>query len=195
MKHCDKAAVTVNPTNRCNLRCRYCMASSAREQSNPITIPIRFARKGIEDALKGYPTGITPTVLRFFAPGEPTQSMDIIRECVAYARHICPSIQTELQTNGLFPSIEDGEWIADNFDVVWFSLDGWPEVNDAYRPDSNGAGRTLEIESNMAMVAAKAVVGVRATVVEETLDHQDALVEYYHKQGVMNLAFCPHLPA
>jgi len=193
MKHPDKAAVTVNPTNRCNLRCRYCMAASEQEQASPIEIPIRFARKGIEDALRGYPTGLTPTVLRFFSPGEPTQAMDIVRECVEYARHLSPSLQTELQTNGLFPSREDGEWIADHFDVVWFSLDGWPEVNDAHRPDSNGVGRTREIESTMAMVASKTVVGVRATVVEETLNHQEALVDYYYGQGIRRLAFNPEI--
>lgn len=169
------------------------MASSAEEQVNPITIPIKFAKKGIEDALRGYPTGIVPTMLRFFSPGEPTQAMDIVRECVEYARHLSPGIQTELQTNGLFNSPEDGEWIANNFDTVWFSLDGWPEVNDINRPDIHGIGRTREIESNLGMVVEKAAVGVRATVVEETLEQQDALVEYYFELGVRNLALNPEI--
>lgn len=55
MVHCSKKAVTVNVTNRCNLRCDYCMASSGTEQDNPIIIDLDFAKKGISDAIKGVP--------------------------------------------------------------------------------------------------------------------------------------------
>ena len=41
MKHCDKKAVTVNVTNKCNLRCTYCMASSPSEQKQTYSIPVR----------------------------------------------------------------------------------------------------------------------------------------------------------
>ena len=64
MKHCDKRAVTVNPTNVCNLRCGYCMASSSEEQINPMVIPIDFALRGIHDALRGHPNGIKAEILR-----------------------------------------------------------------------------------------------------------------------------------
>ena len=79
MKHCDKLAVTVNPTNLCNLRCVYCMASSSVEQQNPTFIDLDFAKKGIEDSINGFPTGVKAQILRFFSPGEPTQAMEIIR--------------------------------------------------------------------------------------------------------------------
>jgi uncharacterized protein len=191
MKHCDKKAVTVNPTNVCNLRCDYCMASSSEEQINPMVIPIDFALRGVHDALIGYPNGNKAEILRFFSPGEPTQNMEIIRTCVEYARHLYPKIQIELQTNGLFNSLGDTEWIANNIDAVWFSLDGPPEINDRNRPDKEGKGRTLEIEKNMALVAEKAFVGVRSTVVEETIDHQADLVDYYHGLGVKYLGLNP----
>ena len=58
--HAAKRAVTVNTTNRCNLRCSYCMASSQIEQGNPIRIPLDFAKRGIEDAIFGKPTGFRP---------------------------------------------------------------------------------------------------------------------------------------
>lgn len=184
MRHCDKRAVTVNPTNKCNLRCEYCMASSAEEQNNTIKIPLDFAFAGISDAIKGHPTGIEADMLRFFSPGEPTQAMDIIRPCVEYARSLKPDIKVELQTNGLFPTPDDTNWIADNIDIVWFSLDGPPEINDIHRPDAFGCGRTEEIENNMAIIQKKAFAGVRATVVEETMEHQDELVAYYQGKGI-----------
>jgi len=191
MRHCDKRAVTINPTNKCNLRCEYCMASSAEEQACPIRIPLDFAFSGINDALQGKPTGIKAEILRFFSPGEPTQAMDIIRECSEYARKLVPDIQIELQTNGLFPAPNDTEWISDNINVVWFSLDGPPEINDLHRPDDHGKGRTLEIENNMAIIQKKAFVGVRATVVEEMMDKQDELAAYYKGLGINYICLNP----
>jgi MoaA/NifB/PqqE/SkfB family radical SAM enzyme len=47
----------VNVTNKCNLRCIYCMASSASEQQAPIVINRDFAFTGIKDAIEGKPTG------------------------------------------------------------------------------------------------------------------------------------------
>lgn len=191
MRHCDKLAVTVNPTNKCNLRCVYCMASSAEEQQAPISINMDFARKGLDDAFAGHPTGTKPTVLRFFSPGEPTQAMDVIRECVGRARSLNPDVRVELQTNGLFQTDEDTAWIRDNIEVVWFSLDGPKEINDVNRPDAHGRGRTDDIEANMHEVAQKASVGVRSTVAKEWAGRQIELVEYYAGLGIQNLALNP----
>lgn len=191
MKHCDKRAVTINVTSRCNLRCSYCMASSSDEQDRPLVIERAFAFAGIRDALAGHPTGFVADRLRFFAPGEPTQDMETIVACVEYAKSLAPRITTELQTNGVFPSPEARDWIADNFDIVWFSLDGPKDINDAYRPAFDGLGRTEEAENNLKIVSEKTNVGVRSTVVEETIDHQEQLVEYYHKLGVRRLCVNP----
>ncbi len=187
MRHADKQAVTVNPTNKCNLRCMYCMASSTEEQSRPIFIDIEFAKCGIQDALRGYPTGIQAKILRFFSPGEPTQYMECIKECIAFADSLKPDIKTEIQTNGLFESESDCRWIADNIDIVWISLDGPKGINGKYRPDASGCDRTDEIERNLKYLQRKTFIGVRATVVEETVNEQDKLVEYYYNLGIKHL--------
>lgn len=191
MKNCDKLAVTVCPTNICNLRCNYCIASSGCEQTNPKVIDLDFAKRGIKDAIEGFPTGIKAQILRFYSGGEPTQAMRIIKECVDYATKLKPDIKTELQTNGLFLNKGTTLWIRDNISVVWFSLDGPAEINDKSRPDKNGNGRTQEIEKNLKLVMKKSAVGIRATIVKEMVDKQDLLVEYYSKLGVKNLAFNP----
>ncbi len=196
MKHCDKLAVTVNPTNKCNLRCKYCMASSGEEQSNTIKISLDFAKKGIYDALNGYPTGHKAKILRFFSPGEPTQEFEIMRQCVEYAKSINPYIELELQTNGLFQTEEDTKWIGENFTVVWFSLDGPKEINDKWRPDEYGKGRTDEIERNMQIVRENgAYTGVRSTVVPEMFNKQNEMVEYYNDLGINYLCLNPIIRA
>lgn len=167
------------------------MASSPDEQANPLVVDRAFALAGISDAIKGHPTGFKADRLRFFSPGEPTQDMDTIVACVAHARALLPDITLELQTNGVFPTPEARDWIAETFDVVWFSLDGPAAVNDAYRPGWDGKGRTAEAEANLLAVGAKTLVGVRSTLVEETLDSQDALVAYYHRLGVRHLCVNP----
>lgn len=191
MKHCDKNAVTVNVTNRCNLRCVYCMACAGDEQDKAYSIPLDFALIGIRDALEGIPTGIKAEMLRFFAPGEPTQDMSVIRQCVDYARQVRPGCIVELQTNGLFENDENAKWIAENISVVWFSLDGPASTNDRNRPDAFGKGRTADIERYLGIVQSRTKVGVRVTVTDEFLDNQEALVEYYHRLGVKFLALNP----
>lgn len=184
MRHCDKQAITVNPTNKCNLRCTYCMASSGQEQTTPLKIDIKFAMTGIKDAIRGHPTGIKAPILRFFSPGEPTQNMECIRECVLFARWLKPDIQLELQTNGLFKSWEDCEFIADHFNAVWFSIDGPSEINGKNRPDDKGNNRSSEILEFMKHVQQKTFVGVRATIVKETVEIQHELIEFFHEQGI-----------
>ncbi len=191
MKNCDKLAVTICPTNICNLRCEYCIASSGKEQLTPKVIDINFAKKGIEDALKGYPTGIKAKILRFYSGGEPTHAFRIIKEYTEFARLLDPNIKTELQTNGLFLTKEITLWIRDNISIVWFSLDGPPGINDKNRPDKKGRGRTLEIENNLELVMKKSTVGVRSTIIKEMVNKQHLIVEYYSKLGVKNLALNP----
>lgn len=191
MRHSDKRVVTVNPTNECNLRCVYCMASSGAEQAAPITIDMDFARRGILDALAGHPTGIKATGLRFFSPGEPSQRMDVMRECVELARSVEPGLPVELQTNGLIEDPGEVAWVRDHIDVVWFSLDGPAEINDLQRPDPAGQGRTAQIEAVLAEVMARAVAGVRATVPAHWFERQVEMVEYYHGLGLRDLAFNP----
>lgn len=117
--------------------------------------------------------------------------MDIVKDCVEYARSLKSNIKVELQTNGLFETPEDTEWIANNIDAVWFSLDGPAKINDLHRPDANGKGRTAEIEENMRIIQQKAFVGVRATVVEEMLDKQTDIVAYYKALGIEYLGLNP----
>ena len=191
MKHCDKKAVSVNVTNRCNLRCTYCMASVGEEQENAYSIPIEFALAGIKDALDGVPTGIKAEMLRFFAPGEPTQDMNVIRQCVTAARELRPGLEVEIQTNGLFDSIDDANWLANNMNMVWISLDGPAIVNDRNRPDAFGRGRTFDIERNLKFLQERTKVGVRVTVTDDFIDNQEVLVEHYHNLGVKYLVLNP----
>ncbi|MDR2720054.1 MAG: radical SAM protein [Nitrososphaerota archaeon] len=191
MKHCDKEAITVNPTNKCNLRCIYCMASSTIEQEKPISIDTEFAKCGIFDALNGHPTGKKAKILRFFSPGEPTQNIDCMKECVNYAKELKPDIIVELQTNGVYDNNSVRDWIAENVNIVWVSLDGPSDINGKYRPDRERRDRTAEIEENIRIMQTKTSVGVRATIVNETTDSQDKLVKYFHSLGIKYITVDP----
>src|SRR3972149_1824768 len=143
MGHSRKQQVTVFPTNQCNLRCVYCIASSGAEQTHPQRIDLRFAKCGITDY---FANGLT--ALRFYSSGEPTQAMDIVKSCVEYARSLAgEQLEVEMQTNGYF-SEDDALWIADNINIVWVSLDAWPEINDSYRPLPDGTSPSSVIVRN-----------------------------------------------
>ncbi|MDR0555511.1 MAG: hypothetical protein LBG20_00655 [Holosporaceae bacterium] len=87
-----------------------------------------------------------------------------MKDCVEFSKKMHPSIKVELQTNGVFESECDTEWVASNCDIVWFSLDGPAYVNDNYRPDVYGKGTTERAEKNLKIVMERTNVGVRSKV-------------------------------
>jgi len=89
---------------------------------------------------------------------------------------------SEIQTNCYF-STDLKEWIKDNMSIVWASIDGPPELHNKYRKvpgDSNPAETVL---NNAMSIMENTFVGVRCTIVPETVNHQVELIEYFDNLG------------
>lgn len=180
MGHCRKKQVTVYPTNKCNMRCTYCAANSAVEQRCVQKIDLDFAKQGIWD----YFVGQGWHQLRFYSSGEPTQAMDIVGATTEYARGLVGDrLLVEMQTNGYF-DLGVASWLADNVDIIWISLDAWPEIHDKYRPVPGDDHPSMTVLRNLEFLRKKTFVGVRATIVRETITQQEKLVEYFHSLGI-----------
>lgn len=186
MSHERKRAITFLITNKCNLGCTYCVndtQNAAGEQS----IDMRFAKAGIDDFFTRRPDlfGFNNSRIRFYAVGEPTTRMDLVAGITAYARGIRGgSLSVELQTNGMF-SAQAAEWITENVDETWVSLDGPSEIHDRYRPALNGRGSSGTVEANVRrLIGAGVFVGVRCTINSETLARQEELIDYFHGLGI-----------
>lgn len=183
-----KRPITIFPTNACNMRCVYCLANSKDHQNNPISINIDFAKKGIFDYFK---ENNAPKYIRFYSGGEPTQNMDIIKECYRYAQSIAgEELISEIQTNGFFPE-DTRDWIASNISIVWISIDGWEEIHNKYRPVPGDPNPFSTIIENASYINKHTFVGIRSTIVPETVNQQVKIVNFFGDMGFDHISSEP----
>jgi pyruvate-formate lyase-activating enzyme len=108
--------VYIEPTNRCNLDCRFCMRHAWQEPLGQMSTET-FSR--ILDGLKEFSP---PPTIFFGAMGEPLAHPDIL-DMVVQAKALGSSV--ELITNGTLLTRDVSKRLIDaGLDVLWTSLDG-----------------------------------------------------------------------
>lgn len=179
MGHARKEQITIFPTNSCNMRCVYCAANSAVYQDKPEKINISFAKRGISDY---FSDGLKHQV-RYYSSGEPTQAMDVIEETWEHAYSLVGNrLVSEMQTNCYFDQ-NALDWIGNHILIVWASIDGWPEIQNKNRPLRDGQPSNDTALRNALQLLEKTFVGIRLTIVPETVDKQIELIEYFYDLG------------
>lgn len=186
MSHEKKRMITFFITNKCNLACTYCVNDTAnvcKEQS----IDINFAKKGLEDFFINKPElfGFNNNHIRFYAVGEPTTKMDLVKEITEYAKSIRKDkLFVELQTNGMFNK-SSADWIAKNVNEVWASIDGPSSIQNKYRPAKDGSESSNIVENNIKYLKNQGIfVGVRPTINSDTVTKQKELIDYFQGLGI-----------
>ena len=176
--------VTLFPTSRCNLRCRYCYADAGRRS---IEMPWEIARAAIDVVAENAGLlGSRKFTVGFHGGGEPTMAWDLMRQAAehAHARSDQSGLDLELfsATNGLLNE-EQRQYIAARFSSVTVSLDGPPDVQDFNRPRASGGGsfegvrKTLDYFNEVGFP-----FWIRATVTASTVGRMAEAVEYLHAQ-------------
>lgn len=190
MGHCRKKVCTVVLTNRCNLNCSYCWVSDRDDSFIPKTIDINFAKRGIYD----YYHSTGEKYIGFFASGEPTIELNLMRELVSYAKEIMgDGVKVELQTNGVF-SDKAFNWIKDNVDILWFSMDGPIQINDINRKFISGLGSGKFIENNIRRMFEyknkhnkDMIIGARGTIGRFNVYKQKEMIDYFDSLGIKGI--------
>ncbi|MFC1801413.1 radical SAM protein [Nanoarchaeota archaeon] len=185
MSHEKKKTISFFVTTRCNLACTYCVNDSDKVAEHQ-DIDLEFAKKGLDDFFGKREDlfGAGNNRIRFYAVGEPTTRIDLVKSITEYAQKLKGNnLSVELQTNGCF-SEETAEWIRDNVDEVWISLDGSPEVQNKNRPRRNGQPTSSIIERNIETLLENTFVGVRATITPENVGKQKEMIDYFHSLGI-----------
>ncbi len=127
------------PTRACMLRCAYCDFPSQTAS----VMPFEMIRKAVD----GYAALLdrlhaSEWQMHFFG-GEPFAAYKEIVFALNYAQQRADELgiptHFEVTTNGFYPE-EKASWIADMFDTVVLSLDGFPEAQDRHRPAPGGKG-------------------------------------------------------
>jgi len=186
-----RANLFLFPTNRCNLGCVYCYASSGpaggpplAEDDAALAIDRFFDDLGAEVALVS---------LSFHGGGEPTVALPVMRSAwrrfQAHAERRGLAASAATITNGAFGR-QAREFLSEPGIEVMFSFDGPRQA--AQRPTAGGRDSRARVVENMrALAAAGKRTKARATLTREGVPVFRALVEDAAELGIAELQVEP----
>ena len=136
-------ALCLHVSHDCNLRCKYCFASTGDfGTGHRMTMNVETAKKAIDFVIAR--SGKRHNVAVDFLGGEPLMAMDTVKATVDYARSLEKQYDKKFRftitTNGILLDDENIDYINETMSNAVLSLDGRPEVNDNMRPTVNGKG-------------------------------------------------------
>lgn len=196
MPHIEKQMVSFFLTTKCNLRCIYCYNSNQRSSIKEQTLPLEIAKAGVDYFFSTSKS----RHIRFYGPGEPTQEFFLLKDIVEYARvKAGKELTVELQTNGCFGN-NVREWILHNVNIVWFSFDGEPDIQNANRPCANGKPSAPILENNARWLIEHAdgrdiMVGARVTMTDKNIVRQREIIDYFYALGISHIWTDPLFPS
>lgn len=135
-------ALCLNVAHDCNLRCRYCFASTGDFKGGRKLMSYDVGKKAIDFLIKG--SGNRKVVEVDFFGGEPLMNFDVIKKLVDYGRkqsaQFGKTIKYTITTNGVLLDDDKIKYLNENFSNVVLSLDGRKEVNDMMRKRVDNSG-------------------------------------------------------
>ncbi len=142
MKGAPIKSMCLHISHDCNLRCKYCFASTGDFGKGRKLMPVETGKKAI-DFLLTHSGNRHNLELDFFG-GEPLMNWDAVKEIVDYARskeeEFNKKFRFTVTTNGVLLNDENIDYINKEMKNVVLSLDGRKCVNDNMRLAVNGKG-------------------------------------------------------
>ncbi len=169
-------ALCLHVSHDCNLRCRYCFASTGDFGTGKrMTMEPETAKRAIDWVVAK--SGKRRNIEVDFFGGEPLMAMETVKETVTYARSLEEKhdklFRFTITTNGVLLNDETIDYINREMSNVVLSLDGRPQVNDHMRPTVNGKGSYEVIVPKFQKLVRKRGTKdyyVRGTFTRENLD-------------------------
>ena len=135
-------SMCLNVAHDCNLRCRYCFASTGDFGGGRKLMPFEVGKAAIDFLLKS--AGPRRNLEVDFFGGEPLMNFDVVKQIVRYARaaekEAGKNIRFTITTNGMLLDDDKIDFINREMYNVVLSIDGRPEVHDRMRPRVDGTG-------------------------------------------------------
>lgn len=147
-KHIDTVvkALCLNVAHDCNLRCKYCFASTGDFGGERQLMSLEVAKQAVDFLIKQ--SGTRKQIEIDFFGGEPLMNFQVVKDTVAYgeqrAREAGKHIRFTLTTNGIGLTPEIQEFLNEKMYNVVLSIDGRSEVNDDNRRTISGKGSVYE---------------------------------------------------
>ena len=135
-------ALCLHVAHDCNLRCKYCFASTGDFGQGRKIMPPEIAKKAIDFVIVR--SGVRHNIEVDFFGGEPLMAWDTVTQTVDYARSLEEKYNKKFRftitTNGLLLDEDKRKYINENMDNWKMSLVGRREVNDEFRKTVAGTG-------------------------------------------------------
>jgi uncharacterized protein len=168
-------ALCLHICHDCNLRCKYCFASTGSFGGHRTMMDVETGKKAI-DFLIEKSAGRRNLEVDFFG-GEPLMNFEVVKQIVEYARirekETNKNFRFTITTNAVLLNEDNKEFINKNMHNVVLSIDGRKEVNDNMRPRVDGSGTYESILpklKDMAESRNQDNYYVRGTFTRENLD-------------------------
>ncbi len=197
----EPTCLTLYLSNRCNISCSYCYSAFGAQRRVPHRAPpspelpllseaaVRAAARLVAANCEG---AGKPLSLVVHGGGEPTATFTALRRAVEITREQAAGHGIDwtgyVSTNGVMPRAT-AAWLGDTFARIGLSCDGPPHVQDRDRRTAAGGPTSRHLERTARILARHdARVGVRTTVLPETLQHlRDAVVYAVETLGAASM--------
>lgn len=135
-------AMCLNIAHDCQLRCKYCFASTGDFGKGRKLMSLETGKHAIDFLLEN--SGDRPNLELDFFGGEPLMNFKVVKQIVEYARsreaEYNKKFRFTITTNGLLLDDEKIDFINKEMSNVVLSIDGRKSVNDYFRVLPNGQG-------------------------------------------------------
>ncbi|MDE5937164.1 MAG: thioether cross-link-forming SCIFF peptide maturase [Ruminococcus sp.] len=135
-------AMCLNIAHDCQLRCKYCFASTGDFGKGRKLMSFETGKHAIDFLLEN--SGDRPNLELDFFGGEPLMNFKVVKQIVEYARsrevEYNKKFRFTITTNGLLLDDEKIDFINNEMSNVVLSIDGRKSVNDYFRVLPNGMG-------------------------------------------------------
>lgn len=135
-------AMCLNIAHDCQLRCKYCFASTGDFGKGRKLMTFETGKHAIDFLLEN--SGDRPNLELDFFGGEPLMNFDVVKQIVEYARsreaEYGKKFRFTITTNGLLLDDDKIDFINREMNNVVLSIDGRKSVNDYFRVFPNGQG-------------------------------------------------------
>lgn len=188
-------AMCLNVAHDCNLRCRYCFASTGDFGQGRKLMDKKTGEKAIDFLIAN--SGKRYHLELDFFGGEPLMNYDVVKHIVNYARgkekKAGKHFRFTITTNGILLDDEKIEFLNKEMDNIVLSLDGRKEINDKMRPQTNHSGSYENIVPKYQKLIQRRGSKdyyVRGTYTKYNLDFSKDLLHMY-RLGFKNLSIEP----
>lgn len=177
-------ALCLHVAHDCNLRCKYCFASTGDFGTGRKLMSPEVAKKAIDFVVKR--SGKRTNIEIDFFGGEPLLAMDTVKETIEYCKNFPEkNFRFTITTNGVALDDETIDYINEHMSNVVLSLDGRKPINDEMRPAPNGKGSfDVIVPKFQKLVKDRKPTGkdyyVRGTFTKKNLDFADDVIEMYN---------------